>query len=143
VAAAATLATRTPVAAATPANAGGRALRWPSAAGLSFPDWARAFGFEAVGVRRDSLDGRLATTVFYARAGQRVAYTIVSGRALIAGTSMRTTAWDGMRLQSFDANGRTVVTWLRNGHTCVLSARPGLLSQLMQLAAWKPSEYQS
>ena len=142
VATAATLASRAPLAPVAPAAAGSTSLRTPSAAGLSFPDWARAFGLEAVGMRRDTLDGRLATTVYYARAGQRVAYTIVSGDALAAGTSTRATAWDGLRLSSFQSHGRAVVTWLRRGHSCVLSGNPGLLSELMRLAAWHPGEYQ-
>jgi hypothetical protein len=136
VAAAATLAGRAPV---EPAGAGqGTTLRWPTASGLWFPDWATRFGFVAIGMRRDRLNGRDATTVFYKRDGQRIAYTIVSGRPLAAGASTRAATWAGTRLSSFGLAHRVVVTWLRSGHTCVLSGSPALLAQLERLAAWKP-----
>jgi anti-sigma factor RsiW len=139
VASAATLAFRTPLHPAGQAT--GSTLRWPTAGELVFPDWARRFGFVAVGARGDRIDGRAATTVFYQRAEQRIAYTIVSGSPLSAGTSMRPATWEGTRLSSFKAHGRAVVTWLREGHTCVLSGSPTLLGQLERLAAWTPPDY--
>ena len=44
---------------------------------------------------------------------------------------------DGTRLQLFSVGGRTAVTWLRRGHTCVLSGAgvPGRV--LLRLAAWR------
>jgi anti-sigma factor RsiW len=137
VASAATLANRTPTMPAGRDNS--TTLAWPYAAGagLPFPDWARKFGFTAVGWRRDRLDGHLATTVFYARSGSLIGYTIVSGRPLLIGARSRESAWDGTRLWSFGEQGRAVVTWLRDGHTCVLSGSPALLSELQRLAAWK------
>jgi anti-sigma factor RsiW len=142
VAAAATLASRAPLHPVGPASANTETLRWPTAGGLSFPDWARRFGFVAAGMRTDRLDGRLATTVFYDRHGQRIAYTIVSGRALAVGAANRTSSWGGTQLSSLTANGRAVVTWLRGGHSCVLSGSPALLAELRWLATWKPAAYQ-
>ena len=136
VAAAATLSGRAPLHPAGAAS--GSELRWPTASGLSFPAWARRFDFVATGARTDRLGGRLATTVFYARGDQQIAYTIVSGRPLAAGAAARESTWDGTRLESFAASGRVVVTWLRSGHTCVLSGSPGLLAELQRLAAAKP-----
>ncbi|MBV9819878.1 MAG: hypothetical protein JOZ07_16220 [Solirubrobacterales bacterium] len=107
------------------------------AAGLPFPYWADRFGFGAAGVRRDRLDGRLTTTVFYTRAGERIAYTIVSGAPLAAGRATLTTTRAGTRLQSLGVHGRTVVTWLRRGHTCVLSATSVPRVVLLRLAAWR------
>jgi anti-sigma factor RsiW len=141
VAAAATLSGRAPVHPAGTASGG--ALRWPTASGLSFPDWARRFGFVATGTRTDRLGGRLATTVFYARGDQQIAYTIVSGRPLAAGAASRESTWEGTWLESFTASGRMVVTWLRSGHSCVLSGSHALLAELERLAASKPYSYHS
>jgi hypothetical protein len=135
VAAAATLAGRAPLEPAGVAQ--GVRLRWPRAGGLWFPNWARRFGYTATGMRRDRLDGRTATTVFYDRGQERIAYTIVSGGALSAGVTTRSSTWDGTQLQSFSSSGRAVVTWLRSGHTCVLSGNPALLNELQLLAASK------
>ncbi len=101
VAAAAGLGARAPVAVAgaTPNDHG--VVPGVSAAGISFPDWGPNFGFEAVGVRRDHLGDRLATTVFYARGDQQVAYTIMSGPALPAGATLHESVWDGVRIGSF------------------------------------------
>lgn len=137
VAAAAGLGARTPVAVAgaTPNDHG--VLPGVSAAGISFPDWGRNFGFEAVGVRRDQLSGRLATTVFYARGDQQIAYTIMSGPPVPAGASLHESVWDGIRIGSFLSHGRVVVTWLRNGHTCVLSGAGTPSALLARLASYR------
>jgi hypothetical protein len=135
---AALLATRPPLA-PTPAPKSDSVALLPRlrAAGLPYPYWEDRFGFKAVGVRRDRLAGRLATTVFYSRAGQRIAYTIVSGPPLRSGAATRTTASDGTRLRSFRAHGRRIVTWLRRAQTCVLSGADIPLSALLRLAAWR------
>ncbi len=136
VASAATLATRPPVMPAGSARSG--MLEWPYAVGLRFPSWARQFGFTAVGARTDRVSGRVATTVYYARYPNLVAYTIVSGRPLLAGAQTHKWAWDGVELWSFRSHGRAVVTWERSGHTCVLSGSPALLKQLLTLAGSEP-----
>jgi anti-sigma factor RsiW len=141
VAAAATLAGRAPIHPAGPEFDQRGTLHWPTASGLPFPDWAERFGFVAVGMRDDQLNGRGATTVFYQRGGDRIAYTIVSGRALRAGAPTRTSTWLGTRLSSFSVGGRAVVTWQRAGHSCVLSGNPALLAELERLAAWRPPNY--
>ncbi len=133
VASAATLAVRAPVMPAGAGHAG--KLAWPFANGLSFPDWTQRFGFTAFGSRSDGISGHTATTVFYARGQNEIAYTIVSGRPLSIGTRSHESAWDGAQLWSFQERGRAVVTWLRSGHTCVLSGSPSQLGQLLRLAA--------
>jgi hypothetical protein len=140
VASAATLATRSPALPVGAADEGRLVWPWAAGAGLSFPNWARPFGFTAVGARIDRLSGRVATTVFYAvpHSGNLIGYTIVSGRELAAGTPVRQTSWDGEMLSTFSEHGRAVVTWIREGHTCVLSGSPTLLKQLMRLAASTP-----
>jgi anti-sigma factor RsiW len=141
VASAATLALRAPLHPAGAEAAHTETLRWPTAGGLAFPDWAREYGFKPAGVRTDRLGTRAATTVFYDRGSARIAYTIVAGGPLSAGTATRESMRGGTRLRSFDASGRAVVTWLRDGHTCVLSGNPALLSEMQRLAASKPHRY--
>jgi hypothetical protein len=136
VAQAASLALRSPTAAA-PAGNRGALLPRLRAAGLPFPYWEDRFGWRAAGVRTDSLSGRSATTVFYRRAGLLVGYTIVAGRALATPAGARVTVRDGTRIELFSVGGRTAVTWPRRGHTCVLSGAgvPGRV--LVRLAAWR------
>lgn len=141
VASAATLAFRAPLHPAGAESASSETLRWPLAGGLAFPDWAREYGFKAAGTRTDRLGGRVATTVYYNRGTQQIAYTIVSGGPLSAGAAMSESMRSGTRLWSFNQSGRAVVTWLRQGHTCVLSGNRALLSELQQLAASKPRQY--
>jgi hypothetical protein len=137
VAAAATLGSRQPVSVATETPNDHGVLPGVTGAGISFPDWGTSFGFDAIGVRRDHLGDRFATTVYYARGDQRVAYTIMSGPPLPAGAAVHESVWQGTRLGSFLARGRVVVTWLRNGHTCVLSGPDTPPTVLATLAAWK------
>lgn len=104
--------------------------------GVRFPDFAAKFGWKPVGVRTDELGGRDTRTVFYERDGERIAYTIVSGEQL-KWPDVDPVVRDGVKLRVFDANGRTVVTWLRDGHTCILSGEGVDGSTLSELAAWK------
>lgn len=114
------------------------ALPGVQAAGLPFPYWEDAFGWHATGARWDRVDGRMLTTVFYARGAERIAYTIVSGDALPPVEVARTTVRGGTVLTGSWSAGRPVVTWLRQGHTCVLSGGRGVsLGALTQLAGWR------
>jgi hypothetical protein len=136
VAQAASLALRPPTAAA-PAGNRGALLPRLRAAGLPFPYWEDRFGWRATGVRGDRLSGRAARTVFYRRAGRVVGYTIVSGSALATPAGSRVLVRDGTRIELFRASGRTAVTWLRRGHTCVLSGAGVPAGVLIRLAAWR------
>lgn len=108
-------------------------------AGLPFPYWEDFFGWRAVGTRTDRLDGHALATVFYRRGTEQVAYTIVTGEALppVAGGHVAIRA--GTMLTISTAAGRRVVTWLRRGHTCVLSGRGVPLHALIALAGWRGS----
>jgi hypothetical protein len=107
------------------------------AAGLPFPYWEDRFAWAAEGARTDRLGGHRETTVFYRRAGQSLVYTIVSGKPLPTGAGARTLVRSGTTLVVYPKTG--VVTWLRRGHTCVLSS-PGVPMQaLLGLAAWRGS----
>lgn len=105
------------------------------AAGLPFPDWSQKFGWRATGTRTDTLDGRRLTTVFYANGERQLAYTIVDGPALELPAG-RDSVVEGTRLRLLRAAGRTVVTWERGDHTCVLSGGADA-ETLHQLASWK------
>jgi hypothetical protein len=137
VAQAAVLATRAPLTGAPPQNGHSPTLKGVKAAGLPFPYWEDWFGLRAVGVRHDNFDGRQATTVFYRRGNARLAYTIVSGSPLAAGAATTRTKEYGVAVRALTAHGMKVATWLRRGHTCVLSGSNVPSSILVQLASWR------
>ena len=88
-----------------------------------------------VGERGDRLGGHPAVTVYYQRRGMSVAYTIIGAPAL-AHPAAPVTHLGGFALQAFSLRSRTVVTWRRAGHTCVLSASAVPTRMLEQLANW-------
>jgi hypothetical protein len=106
--------------------------------GVAFPDWSGEFSWKASGERSDSIEGRATRTVFYSGpSGARAAYTIVSGDALgvPAGAAARTV--HGVELHVARGGVGQVVTWERNGHTCVMTAPASVpTSRLLELAAW-------
>ena len=104
--------------------------------GVRFPNFAGKFGWRAVGERVDELDGRDTRTVFYERAGKRIAYTIVDGEQL-EWPDVEPTVRNGVKLRPFDEEGREVVTWLRDGQTCVLSGEGVATATLLELASWR------
>jgi hypothetical protein len=137
VADAAVLATRTPQASIPEPRDGSVTLPHLSADGLPYPYWEDSFGYKARGFRRDQLAGRSATTVYYARAGHQIAYSIFSGPPIRAGASTHVMTRNGTLLRDFTTKGRLFVTWLRRGHTCVLTSTRTPLSWLIRLASSK------
>jgi hypothetical protein len=105
--------------------------------GVSFPHWAKKFGWKATGARTDTVGGRRATTVFYEKAGRRIAYTIVAGDALAKPKGSTPLEREGTDLRVLTVGGRTVVTWERLGRTCILSGADVPVATLAKLAAWK------
>ena len=109
-----------------------------SEAGVAFPDWYGHFRWRAVGARTDTFAGRSATTVFYSdRRHRRVAYAIVSGAILPAPAGARSVVHSGVPLLVAAADGRTLVTWTRGGHSCVLSGTGVSAATLERLAGWR------
>ena len=104
-----------------------------------FPNFLKKFGWEAVGSRTDEIDGRDTKTVFYEKDGKQIAYTVVEGEALEKPGDADKATREGTELRSLTSDDRTVVTWERNGQTCVLSAEKGEVSrnELLDLAGWK------
>lgn len=108
--------------------------------GIPFPYWEHVLGWKTNGSRTDTISGQTATTVFYkpgapATGMQRVGYTIMAGRAL-AVPNAPTITQRGIHFRVLSDNGATVLTWRRNGHTCILAARGVSAATLARLASW-------
>jgi hypothetical protein len=107
--------------------------------GVPFPYWGGSFRWEAVGARDDKIEDRSAKTVFYDNPkGVRAAYTILGGDTIEAPSGSQEKTKNGVKLFITQNDGRRIVTWTRNGHTCVLSAPIAVPEdKLLELAAWK------
>lgn len=105
---------------------------------LHFPNWEAAGGWRAVGERRDQIGNRTATTVYYALAGSRVVYSILSSPSLRMQTGTVTLPWSTLRDQYATTiwhGGRATVAWIESGHTCLLTGPKGMSpAKLWQLA---------
>ena len=102
-----------------------------------FPNFAGKFGWEATGTRTDEIDGRETRTVFYEKDGREIAYTVVGGDALDQPSDADRATVEGTVIRGLEADGRQIVTWRRNGQTCVLSSTDVPRSELQTLAGWK------
>jgi hypothetical protein len=105
--------------------------------GVPFPYWGERFGWHSIGARADLIKGHTVTTVFYANSGgQRVGYAIFAG-APMPKTAGVVTWRGGVSYRLFEENGVAVVTWLRDGHLCVVSGRGVSSATLLSLASWR------
>jgi len=108
-----------------------------SVEGISFPYWGGHFGWRSTGSRSDRIDGRAVTTIFYAnRRGQRVGYAIVAGTSPAQMSGGVVSRRDGTPYRLLTVNGTAVVSWLREGHLCVVSGRGIDGATLLRLASW-------
>jgi len=137
---AALLALREPTQPAPRESTDGHATLQRGVDGISFPYWRHTLGWSSTGARSDNFAGHAATTVFYAgpnasSGNATVGYTILSGDALPLpkGTPIE---HRGVRYYVLHDHGATVVTWRREGHTCILAARGVAPGTLLHLAAW-------
>jgi hypothetical protein len=105
--------------------------------GISFPYWKGHFGWRTSGAREDSLYGRKIRTVYYTNpAGLRIGYAIVAGRPA-PGIGTGTVHWrNGTAYKLTSRHGAPVVTWLRDGHLCIVSGRGVPGRTLLALAGW-------
>jgi hypothetical protein len=127
---------RAATAAAPPQSTDNRSQLAVAVDGVSFPYWADRFGWRATGTRSDRIGGHTMTTVFYADAhGDRIGYAIVAGAPpRVSGGAI---AWRGQaRYRLSFENGAPEVTWLRDGHMCVMSGRGVSSATLLRLASW-------
>jgi hypothetical protein len=108
--------------------------------GVSYPDWAKRFGWFAVGGRDDKLGNRSTTTAFYRHTHHRIGYTVISGRPIEPPANAEVTTVKGVTLHRFRLGAQDVVTFVRNGHTCVLSGEVHRASTLVKLASAEPLE---
>jgi hypothetical protein len=115
---------------------GSRAQLAAEVDGVRFPDFRPAYGWRAAGVRRDTVDGRDATVVYYRKGERRLAYVIVSGSGLPPPSGAGGAVRRGVTYQALRAGGQPAVTWRRVGHTCLLigSASP---AELLRLASYR------
>jgi len=108
--------------------------------GVPFPDWQAKFKWRAVGSRVDRINGRDIVTVTYENpTGLRVRYSIVPGSRIDLPTQASPTGYEGITFRTMTLNGTRIITWLRHGHTCVLTTRTFRvpLPKLFELAGWK------
>ena len=100
----------------------------------TFPNWGYR-GLQTTGSRLDTLGGQSVETVYYAaRSRERVGYSIVGGSALpIKGARLALTR-DGVRYWVIRDGRASVISWRREGHTCVLASRQAPVSALLALA---------
>jgi hypothetical protein len=106
--------------------------------GIQFPNYAYTWArWKAVGRRSDTIAGRAATTVTYRGPQGDVGYTIVDGEPLPEPSGARHRTVEGLRLAVVRKGDATVVTWRRDGHTCVLAGRAkGIEARLVAFATW-------
>lgn len=105
--------------------------------GIPFPYWTERFGWQSAGARVDRVAGRTIRTVFYKdQQGRRVGYSIVAGTPA-PDISAGTVHWsNGTAFHLISLNGAQVVTWMRDGHLCVISGRGVDGGTLLALASW-------
>ena len=104
--------------------------------GVPYPYWEDGLGWQATGMRVDTISGRRATTVFYEKGGERVGYTIISGKPVSVPSAGNVTVRHGLPFRTLGVGGRTVVTWERKDHSCVLSGVGVSRAELLRLASW-------
>jgi hypothetical protein len=134
----ASLATRGAVLPAPAENEANPKVLRASVEGVPFPYWGDSFQWEAVGARHDKIKDRATKTVYYENPkGVRAAYTIVGGDKIDPPSGAHKQIQNGVTLWITQDGGRRVVTWTRDGHTCVLSAPLSVpVDKLLSLASW-------
>jgi hypothetical protein len=136
VTAAAALVDRAPTQPPPASSRGHPALLGRHFEGVDFPDWSR-FGWMALGARTDTVDGRRTDTVFYTHHGHLIAYTVIAGEPLAPPGDTTTERSGGLELHRFRDGDRDVVTFVRNGRTCVLSGHVMSPDTIVRLGSWK------
>lgn len=129
--------TQRPAALAAPEEStSGRGRLTASVDGVSFPYWEQRYGWRATGERAGTVGERTARAVYYTNPhGRRVGYAIVAGSALPA-RGGRVVRRHGVPYRLMSVHGVATVTWLRDGHTCVLAGRGVRPATLVKLASW-------
>jgi catechol 2,3-dioxygenase-like lactoylglutathione lyase family enzyme len=123
-----------PSAAPAPATVPGGEVLTAHAGPIAFPTWTRA-GWRAVGERTDTTGGHELRTVFYVDGdGRRIGYAIADADLPVGGG--RVVVRRGVPVRVL-AHGKTaVVTWRRDGRTCILAGRGVPVGKLVTLASY-------
>jgi len=101
---------------------------------IAFPHWSSR-GWPSRGVRSDRVGGRSVTTEFYSSyAGGTVGYAIVAGAPLPWGADGQIVTRGGRRYLLTRYGDAQIVTWVQDGHTCVLASRSAPAAMLLALA---------
>jgi hypothetical protein len=95
------------------------ALHAPERPATRADDYLR--GYEAVGARTDTIDGREANTVIYRRGDAGIHYTIVDGRPLDLPGTRREEA-GRLELALARDGDVSLVVWHAHGKTCILAS---------------------
>jgi hypothetical protein len=120
-----------------PAENPARAQLAAEVEGIHFPYWRGKFGWRSSGSRLDHRDGRAIQTVFYSDAtGKRVGYAIVGGSPAPSVGAGEVRRLGGTPYHLTSINGVGVVSWVRDGHLCVVSGRGVSPRTLLALASW-------
>jgi hypothetical protein len=134
---AASASTQLPPTAGPPREKPGGAELAAAVEDVPFPYWEDRFGWRSTGMRVDTVNGRAVTTVFYsARRGQRIGYAIFAGKAPATPGGGVVAVSDGVPYRLASWRGMPVVTWLREGHLCVLAGHGVSGATLLRLARW-------
>ncbi|HVP01300.1 MAG TPA: hypothetical protein VMT10_01915 [Solirubrobacteraceae bacterium] len=104
---------------------------------VRFPNYAYDAPWRAAGARSDTIAGRRAATVIYARGGERVGYTIVDGAPLRVPASVALVRFGGVDARVVRRGDTVAVVWRRGGHTCIVASRTAGLGRLLRFAAWR------
>jgi hypothetical protein len=113
-----------------------RATPARSFAGVAYPDWTHAFKpWRKAGGRSDELNGRSTTTVFYRHTHHRIGYTVIAGDTIEPPAGAERITVDGLQMRRFKLGELDVVTFERNGRTCVLAGDVHDPDTLVKLAA--------
>jgi hypothetical protein len=120
-----------------PTNLERPALVERSFAGVRFPAWSGKFGWRTDGARSDELDGRETVTVYYKHTHHRIGYTVIAGPPVEPPDDAETLNARGLELRRFRLGRQDVVTFVRNGRTCVLSGDVHDPDTLVKLSSWK------
>jgi hypothetical protein len=101
---------------------------------IAFPDWTSR-GWPSSGVRHDRIDGRRVTTEFFSSyESGSVGYAIVAGTPLKWGGPGQSERHGGERYGLMRSGGARLVTWVQDGHTCILASKTAPASALLSLA---------
>ncbi len=106
--------------------------------GIAFPYWDDRFGWRSTGERVDRVDERTVRTVFYAGGHRQwIGYAIVAGTPAPDVSGGVLMSRDGTTFRLMREDGAEIVTWLREGHLCVLAGHGVSSATLLSLASWR------